>query len=93
MADLTDLTHLAHRVPDGQGHPAEAARRHAAEVAEQRHELAALVYVDALAAGDEGAAARHLATLRHDAEIDPWRLLAIVTARALRMGAGTSRAG
>jgi len=82
---MADLTHVTGRVPDGQGHPAEADRRHAAEVADQHHELAARVYVDSLISGDEGAAARHLNGLQHDpgAALDPWRLIAAVATQAL----------
>ena len=48
---MADLTHAAHRVPVG--HPGEADRRHAADVAERRVQVAARVYVDALTRGDE----------------------------------------
>lgn len=85
---MTDSTHLASRIPDGLGHPAEADRRHAANVAAQHLQLTAMVYVRALAAGNEGAAAQHLNSLEHDPEsgIDPWRLVEAVAAQALRAG-------
>jgi hypothetical protein len=84
-----DLSHLGARVPDGQGWPGEADRRHAAGVSAMRHDLAAQAYVDALAGGNEGAAAQHLHRLQHDPEsgVDPWRLTEAVAARALRVGA------
>jgi hypothetical protein len=41
---MTDLTHISGRVPDGQGHPAEADRRHEADVFATRCEVAARVY-------------------------------------------------
>jgi hypothetical protein len=85
-----DLTHLAGRVPDGQGHPGEADRRHAADVAGQDHQLAAQVYVTLLAGGDEGGAIRHLARLKRDPDIDPWRLCAAVAARALEASGSSS---
>jgi hypothetical protein len=87
---VADLTHLTARVPDGQGNPAETERRHEADVSAIRHEVAARVYVAALADGDEGAAAQHLASLQHDPGIDPWRFCAAVAARALRSRAGGS---
>jgi hypothetical protein len=84
-----DLAHLSSRVPDGQGNPAESERRHEAAVSATRHEVAARVYMAERASCDEGAAARHLNSLRHDPEsgVDPWRLTEAVAARALRVGA------
>jgi hypothetical protein len=92
---MADLTHMAHRVPDGQGHPAEGDRRHEAAFAATRHQLAARVYVEALAAGDDGAAARHLHALQHDpgAGIDPWRLAAEVGRQALSARTAAPAAG
>ena len=82
---MADLTHMPHRIPDGQGHPAEADRRRKADVAEQRVQLAARRYVDHLVGGDEGAARRHLIALGHDAAaaVNPWRFAEVAVARAL----------
>lgn len=84
-----DLTHLPGRIPDGHGHPGEDDRRHAADVADQRLQLAARVLADCLARGDEGAAKRHVQALRLDADpIDPWQLALVATARAMRHAQG-----
>lgn len=90
-----DLTHMGGRVPDGQGHPAEGDRRQAAAEAEHRVQVAALVFVDALAAGDEGGALRHLNALEHDpaAGVNPWRLVEAAAKRAPRAGSGTLQGG
>lgn len=79
---VADLTHLAGRAA---GEPATD------PVHEGHHRAAAHVLVEALAAGDEGAAARHLAALRHDpaSRIDPWVLAGHAARLALRRGRST----
>jgi hypothetical protein len=77
---MPDLGHLAGRIPDGHGDPAVLGRRHQARVAADRHELAARGVLDA---ADEGAALRHVNTLRHDPAVDPWRVLEVVGVKVL----------
>lgn len=89
---MADLGHLAHRVPDGRGHPAETDRRHEAQVADVHHQLAAQAYVGMLSDGDAGGAVRHLHSLQHDLapHIDPWRLVEHVAKLALRRAGATA---
>jgi hypothetical protein len=79
-----DLTHLTGRVPDGQGHPAEADRQHEASIAGQHHKVAAGLLAQAAAAGDLGAVRRLVHECEHELgplQVDPWRLLEALAAR------------
>lgn len=55
---MSDLTHLAGRIPDGHGDPGEDDRRHQVAVAGPRMQIAARMVVDSFASDDQGAAVR-----------------------------------